>query len=166
MRGIRVCNEWLKSYRPFFDWAMANGYRDDLTIDRIDNNKGYSPENCRWATAKQQARNTSRNRLITYNGQTKTMIEWAEESGIDYSRLRSRLDLGHSPEESMNTNSLRPLGSYSVRQIVSYNGETKTVNDWCKEFGLHKTTVFRNLKSGTFGKMIEKKRKLNERKQK
>ena len=165
-RGITVCDEWLKSYRPFYDWAMANGYSDDLSIDRIDNNKGYSPDNCRWATAKQQAMNTSRNRLLTYNGQTKTLGEWAEESGVYYSKLRNRLEYGHPLEEAMNAESLRPIGRYSVRQIVSYNGETKTVEEWCKETGLHKSTVFRNLKTNTFGKMIDKKRRLNEQKQK
>ncbi len=56
-RGITVCDEWLHNYSAFYEWAMANGYRDDLSIDRVDNDKGYSPDNCRWATVKEQNNN-------------------------------------------------------------------------------------------------------------
>ena len=56
-RGITVCDEWLHNFKSFYDWAMSHGYRDDLTLDRIDNDKGYSPNNCRWATYSEQNKN-------------------------------------------------------------------------------------------------------------
>lgn len=60
-KGIRVCDEWRENFQTFYDWAMANGYRDDLTIDRIDPKKNYEPSNCRWATMKEQQNNRSNN---------------------------------------------------------------------------------------------------------
>lgn len=61
-KGIKVCDEWRNNAQAFYEWAMANGYRDDLSIDRIDNSKGYSPDNCRWATMKEQQNNRSNNK--------------------------------------------------------------------------------------------------------
>lgn len=90
-RGITVCKEWGNDFMNFYNWAMANGYKDNLTIDRINNNKGYSPENCRWATYKEQCNNTRKNNFITYNNQTHSLTEWAEILGIKRSTLSSRI---------------------------------------------------------------------------
>jgi hypothetical protein len=90
-KGITVCEEWLHNYKAFYDWSISNGYTDELTIDRIDNNKGYSPENCRWADMKTQQNNRSYNKLLTYNGKTQNVKEWAEELGINYKTLWNRL---------------------------------------------------------------------------
>jgi hypothetical protein len=80
---------------------MANGYLDDLTIDRIDNDKGYSPNNCRWITKKEQANNRSTNRYLEYNGERHTISEWGELLGIDSETLSSRLRRGWSIEKTL-----------------------------------------------------------------
>lgn len=102
-RGITVCKEWREDFTSFYDWAMANGYRDDLTIDRIDNDKGYSPDNCRWATCKEQSCNKNSNKNLTYRGKTMTMAEWSDEIGISRSSLFGRLKRGWSVEKALST---------------------------------------------------------------
>lgn len=89
-RGIRVCEEW-EDYSHFKEWALANGYQDELSIDRIDNDKGYCPQNCRWVTNKKQANNRRSNKKITYNGETKTIAEWADFLGMNYTTLHQRI---------------------------------------------------------------------------
>lgn len=91
-RKIKVCDEWRHDFMSFYNWAMSNGYEDGLTIDRIDNNKGYSPDNCRWATWEQQVRNRTDNKWLTYNGRTMIQSDWAEELQISKSSLRWRLE--------------------------------------------------------------------------
>lgn len=89
--GITVCDEWKDSFRVFYDWAMSNGYADGLSIDRIDNSKGYCPENCRWASREEQQNNRRSNHLITYNGKTQTIKQWADELGIKRVTLQARI---------------------------------------------------------------------------
>jgi hypothetical protein len=80
-RGISVCDEW-KKFEVFAEWAKKNGYKDGLTIDRMDVNGNYEPDNCKWSTDVEQQRNKRNNRHITINSQTKTIAEWAEISGL------------------------------------------------------------------------------------
>ena len=96
-RGITVCAEWIgeRGLENFINWAMQNGYAENLTIDRIDNNKGYSPDNCRWADKKTQNNNKRSNHLITYNGETHTMAEWAVIKNINYNTLKHRINTYH-----------------------------------------------------------------------
>ena len=100
-RGVTICEEWRNGSEAFQAWALSHGYREDLTIDRIDVNGNYEPGNCRWATWKEQANNTRRNRYITYNEVTHTLTEWADIFGINYGTLRSRLDNGWSVERAL-----------------------------------------------------------------
>jgi len=97
-RGITVCPEWQGDFMPFYRWAIANGYRDGLEIDRIDNSDGgqYSPSNCRFVTAKENDRNKRNNRLLEAFGECKPLAAWLEDRRcvVAESTFRSRLDRG------------------------------------------------------------------------
>ena len=98
-RGIRVCDEWREDVKAFYDWSMANGYSDNLSIDRIDNNGNYEPSNCRWATAEQQSNNRRNNVLITLNGETQTLAQWCKHFNIPYARAQMRMYRGWKDED-------------------------------------------------------------------
>lgn len=91
-RGIKVCEEWRNSFEAFMRWSMKNGYSEGLSIDRIDVNGNYCPENCRWATWKEQQNNRRDNHFITYNGRTQTISQWSEETGINQATLLQRIN--------------------------------------------------------------------------
>jgi hypothetical protein len=95
-RGIAVCAEWLRSYATFRDWALASGYRDDLEIDRRDNDGPYSPENCRFVTSRENSRNTRRARLLNAYGESMSASAWADDPRcvVGYSTLMDRLKRG------------------------------------------------------------------------
>lgn len=99
-RGIKVCNEWLE-FMNFYNWAMSNEYSEGLTIDRIDVNGNYEPDNCRWVDNKTQCNNKRNNHLITYNGKTHTMMEWSRLLNIKYDVLRFRLKRGWDIEKAL-----------------------------------------------------------------
>lgn len=108
-RGIILCNEW-KEYLPFYNWAMANGYQENLTIERIENNGNYEPGNCKWIPQSEQGKNTRANKIITYNEQSKPLCTWAKELGIKYDVLQLRLSRGWSIERAFNTPLQSPFG--------------------------------------------------------
>lgn len=91
-RGIIICDEWLNDFMSFYNWAMTNGYQDNLTIDRINVNGNYSPENCRWATMQEQANNKRTNHKITYNNETHNISEWSSILGIKRQTLDNRIN--------------------------------------------------------------------------
>lgn len=98
-RGITICDEWKTSFEAFRDWSIANGYRDDLTIDRINVNGEYCPENCRWVTPADQQRNKRNNRYYEYKGESKLLQGWADEFGVTRSMLWSKIRRGKEPKE-------------------------------------------------------------------
>lgn len=101
-RGIKVCDEWLKGFEYFKDWALQNGYQPNLSLDRIDSDDDYKPSNCRWVTFKEQVLNRNCMNFYTYKGKTLCVKDWARETGISYSALYQRLKRGMPFEEAIN----------------------------------------------------------------
>lgn len=100
-RGLTICEEWDKNYLAFKKWAIESGYSDGLTIDRIDNNIGYYPENCRWVNRKTQANNRRTNHFLSFHGEIKTISEWAETVQINKNTIIGRLTRGWSVERAL-----------------------------------------------------------------
>lgn len=113
-RGIKVCNEWANDFEKFREWSLANGYADDLTIDRINTNGDYEPLNCRWVTYKEQANNRRNNTLITYNNETHTMREWGRITGVGGDNIYNRLQDGWSIEKALTI----PVKHYRKRKGI------------------------------------------------
>jgi len=98
-RGISICDEWASDYTAFKHWALQSGYADKLTIDRINNDGDYAPNNCKWSTYKEQENNRCNNTIIEVAGETHTLSEWSDISGISAATLSFRLKHGWQLEE-------------------------------------------------------------------
>lgn len=130
-RGIKVCTEWESSFDSFRDWAIENGYTTELTLDRKNNDRGYCPDNCRWATRKEQVNDRSNNLTFTYKGITHTLAEWSEIYGINASTLHDRvMRLGYSFEEAIS----KPMPK--IIRSLTYKGKTQSLIDWSKELNI------------------------------
>lgn len=106
-KGIIMCKEWLADFRNFYDWAINNGYKESLSIERLDIYGNYTPENCTWIPRCAQSRNTSRNVFYEYKGKRKILPDWAREYGLPFTCVRKRLVRGWSLERALNTPNLR-----------------------------------------------------------
>jgi len=102
-RGIAVCYEWKSNFEVFKNWALQNGYSESLSIDRIDSDKGYYPENCRWADCFEQNNNLRSNHLITYNNKTLSINQWARELKISKKTLSERIRRGWNIQRAFET---------------------------------------------------------------
>ena len=102
-RGIKICNEWLSDFQNFYDWSMSNGYTDELSIDRINNDENYSPDNCRWTDEVTQSNNRRSNIKLTYDNKTLTTTEWARILNVKADTLHNRKRLGWSDEKIIST---------------------------------------------------------------
>lgn len=137
-KGIKVCESW-KDFNNFKEWSINNGYKENLTIDRIDVNGDYCPENCRWATYKQQARNTSFNRMIEYNGQRMCASEVAEILNIKQSTFLGRLE----------RNKEYLFYKYNKsKKYITYNGKTLPISEWVRELGINNSSFYYHIRRG------------------
>lgn len=100
-RGITICSEWKDNFECFYKWAMTHGYTDDLTIERVDVNLGYNPNNCKWIPRSEQSNNTRRNIIVTMNGETHTLKQWSSILGLKYGTIASRVKRGWTPEDAL-----------------------------------------------------------------
>lgn len=102
-RGIYICEEWREDYKAFESWSLEHGYKDDFTIDRINNDGPYSTQNCHWVGRLIQANNKRNNILLEFSGKRKTIAQWARDTGIPYDTLNNRIHLGWTDEEVLTT---------------------------------------------------------------
>ena len=102
-RGINVCEEWRNDFLAFYNWALQNGYKEGLTIDRIDCNGNYNPQNCRWTDIKGQQRNKNNNCFYDYYGEKLTIGELSEMTGINYHTIYDRLHHGWDIKQAIET---------------------------------------------------------------
>ncbi|MBS4171915.1 hypothetical protein [Bacillus sp. FJAT-49736] len=98
-RGITMCDSWRNDFMSFYEWSMSNGYKEGLSIDRINNDGNYEPSNCRWVTQAKQSRNKSNNRFITIDGMTKTLADWCKFYKVHISTAHSRIKSGKTGKE-------------------------------------------------------------------
>ena len=144
-RGIKVCEEWLgeNGFLAFVKWAENNGYSDSLTIDRINVDGNYCPDNCRWITFKENQNNKRDNRYIFYNGETKTLAQWAEEYNMTQCELKRRLDYVQLPIDIALT--MKP------GQKIEYNGKMLRIQNLAQRnnipYNIFLVEVLRNGKS-------------------
>ena len=129
--GITICEEWKHDYLAFKEWALRNGYSACLTIDRKDNNLGYSPDNCRWITMKEQQANRRDNLNIQAFGEIKTAKEWSRDPRcqIGYVGLHRRLTEGVDPELAITTPSRIQKKNVHPHSLTAF-GETKSLQEW------------------------------------
>lgn len=100
-KGIKVCSAWKQSLASFCVWALLNGYENNLTIDRKDSSKNYSPDNCRWVPMSVQNRNRSQNRIVEIDGRTMCMKDWCKELGLNYDTVMMRVHRGMREKEAL-----------------------------------------------------------------
>lgn len=149
-KGVRMCDEWKNDPEAFAKWSYESGYDENLprgvqTIDRIDPNGDYCPENCRWITIQEQQRNKTNLKLYEYNGEKHLLCEWAEILGIDFDFLRSRVcDYNYSLQEAI----CSPKNEKLKRNLIklTHRGKTMTVSQWSKELGISESTIRNRIK--------------------
>lgn len=152
-RGITVCEEWLRDYGKFREWAINNGYDEnanhgECTLDRINNNIGYSPENCRWVSMSIQDNNRSTNKYYEYSGESHTISDWCRKLGLNCRLVESRIERGWTFIEAI-TVEKNPCRKYE------HNGELHSLPEWANILNIPYNTLYCRLYRGhTFEEAI------------
>jgi len=155
-RGISVCDEWLghDGFQHFWDWSHENGYSEsasprDCSIDRIDVNGNYCPENCRWIDMRSQSRNKQGTHWVEFGGETISLAEFCERYNVAPALASARFQRGWSPAEVM---FFHPK---YLPKLIEYKGETRTQRGWAKHFGIdHRKLQYRLNHGWTFEQAI------------
>ena len=134
-KGVKVCDEWREDYLSFKNWALTSGYEDGLTIDRIDCDGDYCPENCRWASPTVQANNKKNINKYTYNGESHSIAEWARILNVSRELLKDRIVRLHWDIEKALTTPPRKC------EKIEYNGEIHTWQEWSEITGISQKTL-------------------------
>jgi DNA-binding XRE family transcriptional regulator len=144
-RGISVCTQW-HEFPNFQEWALANGYNDNLTIDRIDVNGNYEPSNCRFTDIITQCNNRRSSKFITYQGKTMSQAQWARELGISRGAITQRAKRNLPVNEILRTEKHVHRGENHSQNLITFNGITMNQKQWAERVGVSPTTLGRRLK--------------------
>jgi hypothetical protein len=151
-RGISVCGEWSTSFLPFKKWALANGYEEHLTIDRINNDGNYEPSNCRWATMQTQSENKSNNKFVEIDGVTKTLKAWADHAGVPFRNVYFRYAIGIRGKALLDPERLPGRSGYATK--LEIDGVSKPIKDWADQTGIPLRTLYYRYNNGVTGSAI------------
>lgn len=139
-RGIKVYDKWIESYEVFKKWALENGYTDSLTIERINVNGDYEPLNCTWVTMKEQQNNRRNNRIITYNGETHTLAQWAEKTGISKRILWERIFV-----KKMDIKDVFAIDIPFSTKKIEYNGKICSLSELAQRVGIKEKLLYNRI---------------------
>lgn len=142
-RGISICKRWQESFLNFLK-DMGPAPSNKHTIDRVDCNLDYSPDNCMWSDTIQQSRNRRNTKWVLYRGQEIKLTDLCEEMGLDRNLVNQRLRNGWSLRDALH----KPTKKYKKRSLVTINSETKSIEDWCKYYGVFRSTYERRVRWG------------------
>lgn len=129
-RGITICDEWKNDFSNFYQWSIQNGYQDGLSIDRIDVNGDYCPQNCRWITMEEQAKNRRNNIIITHNGETKILADWCREYNYSPTGAAQRYREMKKQGKEITLERLFYDGNYSKKAVNQYSIDGTFIRTW------------------------------------
>ncbi len=143
-RGITVCDAWRADFLSFLS-HIGRRPSPRHTVDRINNDGNYEPGNVRWATPKEQGRNKHNNRVLTVNGVSRHILDWAAVSGLSRATIWSRLKCGYTPEAAISSQMRQRAGTVGRVTMITFNGQTRCISRWARELGIKAHVLYNRL---------------------